>query len=69
MVNTTDTFQELKKLFDAECTNVPPSFIFARLLAGVSIKQAKRNLIEAVKMIEESRVNAADIHSSSSGEG
>jgi len=64
-----DNFQELKRLFDAECAYVPSSYVLSRLLDGQPINEAKRNLIEAIKMIEESRVSAADIQSSSSGTG
>jgi len=56
-----DNFTELKRLFDAECANHSSSVIFASLLDGLPINQAKRTLIEAVKLIEESCVNAEAI--------
>jgi len=59
---TSDNFAELKRAFDAECTNQPPSAIFARLLEGRQIYKAKRSLFKAARLIEGSCFNLPVAH-------
>jgi len=73
---TNNNFQELKRLFDAECARVektietiaknnrypPASFVFAALLSGLPLTVAKEMIIYADVLIERGSVDERKVN-------